>query len=111
LSESLEQREVNVSLTNLLARQTHRSPYLLYPFYTMMFGSVFLSTWGMCRMVLVSTDFSRSIVPGLMTLSRDTRLGGTTDRPEDRGGTRFQGRTAKRGHCKYLLVAKAMTDH
>jgi hypothetical protein len=61
LSETLEQRVVDVSLTNLLARQTHRSPYLLYPFYVMMFGSVFISTWGMCRMVLVSTDFLKSI--------------------------------------------------
>ena len=99
MSESLEQRVVDVSLTNLLARQTHRSPYLLYPFYVMMFGSVFVSTWGMCRMVLVSTDFSKSIVGfGLMTLPRGTRPGGTTDRPEDREGTRFQGRTAKCGH-------------
>jgi hypothetical protein len=86
LIESLEQREIIVSLTKFLARQTHRSPYLLYPFYTMMLGSVFLSTWGMCRMVLVSTDFKSPLdAPRLIILSRDTRPGGTTDRLEGRG--------------------------
>jgi hypothetical protein len=112
LIESLEQRETNVSLTNLLTCQTHRSPYLLYPFYTMMLGSLFLSTWGMCRMVLVSTDFSSLLdAPGLIILSRDTRPGGTTDRLEGGEGIRCQGRMAERGRCTYFLVAEAMTDH
>jgi Cytochrome c oxidase subunit VII len=47
----------NKPITNSLASyiQTSRSSFLLYPFYTMMFSSLFFSTYGMCRMVFVST--------------------------------------------------------
>ncbi|PGH02509.1 hypothetical protein AJ79_07622 [Helicocarpus griseus UAMH5409] len=35
-----------------LWHKTSRSPYLLYPFYVSLFGSLGISTYAMCRMVL-----------------------------------------------------------
>jgi Cytochrome c oxidase subunit VII len=36
--------------------QTHRSAYILYPYYTLLYGSLAATTYAMCRMVLVSVS-------------------------------------------------------